>query len=82
MSKYRYLFLVIFVLYISGCAGTSKEIKQAPLTQIPAEDESKYVTVEAESLTAPIKDNILATKRTGINGCAKSCIGKKHLEYL
>lgn len=76
MSKYKYIFLAIFILYVSGCAGPSKEIKQAPLTQIPAEDESKYVTVEAESLIAPIKDNILATKEQSLMAAQRAALEK------
>ena len=72
---YRLFFVLGICLVFSGCGGGRQAVVMSPAGEAPAEKEI-LVEVEAESLIAPVKGNILATKEQGIEAAKRAAIEK------
>ena len=61
-------------LVLAGCGGTRPAV--LPSTPAAVDEKEVLVEVEAESLIAPVKDNILATREQGIEAAKRAAIEK------
>lgn len=69
---YKRIFLFFFVSLIFGCAGKQEVIK---VTEILPEEE-KFIEVECEAEIVPTPENLLVTKRDGLEAAKRKAIEK------
>ncbi len=63
-------------LILAGCGGPRQAVMSTPVVPGPAEGKETLIEVEAESLIAPVKDNILATREQGVEAAKRNAIEK------